>query len=212
MKHPKDYYLITITDLLELFNLYKIKIFIFILISILLGIFYTYNQESVSKKIVKIHISHPLIDDDYFIENSGSLRKILDESELNKKKYPNLTWDTKNKVFTFINIGNDDDILEKIFLDSLDEYVESMKNISKISIPKNNNTNPNIISSIPVWFWLDLSSMDSDQVKNTLHISTSENKILHPNPLKYIVIGIFISLALTNLFLIINIIINKYFS
>ena len=95
-------------DLVDVINTiidHKKKYFIGIFLGLTIGLIYTYATPPLYSTLFKVTVSHSGIGTGFLLK-SGGIKSMLDDSQLNKDKFPNISLNKKSGIFTVVSKTN----------------------------------------------------------------------------------------------------------
>jgi len=187
---------IDLIELIQLFLTHKMKYIVLGIVSLILGLVYTFQHEPRFETEFKIHVGHPAFTNEFLIYSSA-VQELLNASELNQNILPHYQFNQKTDLFTVTTeVEAATEVVNEVFngamrqeLMQLKEVAGSFEGFDNKPVILNNNNNM-------TWTNQDMAKLNPDQVIQSLKISFSEPKALYPQPFKHGAIGIFVGLLL----------------
>ena len=208
---------IDLIELIQIFWQHRIKFIVMGLLSLILGLSFSYTHEPEYTTEFSFSLGHPMIKNEVLAQ-SALLQKTLNDSNLNPGILPNYSYKNKTEIYSVRS--NKSDIqatVESLLIESLTQEIKQIKLVAGkvqgvasnqvIIINKNNNNNNK--EGLVNFTNADLANLSAQDVLSNLHVSFSSTKALYPHPFKHGLIGIFIGLVLGFIWMVLAILISK---
>lgn len=180
------------------------------LVGLTLGLIFTYTHQPLYSTLFKITVAHPVMKTEIFLK-SANMQSMLNDYQLNEGKLPNFSLHKKSQIFTVMSKNNNvkslvESKITEILRKELIQLRESAKYMSQnnITFVNKNTNNATIFFSNE-----DYSTLDIDNVLQSIKINYSQTRYLYPNPIKHGIIGLFIGLFLAFIWMLMSIVFNK---
>ena len=184
------------------------KYFIGIFLGLTIGLIYTYATPPLYSTLFKVTVSHSGIGTGFLLK-SGGIKSMLDDSQLNKDKFPNISLNKKSGIFTVVSKTNSiSDSINSKFKKILHEELILLKETAK-QMKSNNGSNSKKTRRTLNWTHEDYAALNVDNVLQTLKINFSKTEPSNPKPINHGIIGLFIGLFLAFIWMLLSIITRK---
>tara|TARA_B110000503_G_scaffold68468_1_gene106906 strand:- start:167 stop:826 length:660 start_codon:yes stop_codon:yes gene_type:complete len=197
-------------DLLELFLAfwkYKITIALLMVIGLILGLAFTYQQEPLYKTQFSVILGHPAYSPSLLL-SSSSIENFLSEAELNPDKMPRfgVQINKKTGLATFEVQSLSPDVHEEIgvrFKEIIAIELEQQKRLALIEKGKKRGyIIVNQVASILPYIAITESSVED--ILKEFQITFGPTKTVQPNPRKYGILGMFAGLLLAGCWMVLS--------
>ena len=207
-KHKKQ--LDDVTDFIDLCLIiwkYKLIFLLFMFLGLILGLTFTYQQETIYETKFSVSVGHPAYSSSLLNSSSG-VQELISNAELNPRKMPRIIATSKstNSTSFFIIRSLEADIHEEItnlFKEIISQGLALQKSLALLDMAnkkefgaiqiKEINRNKSLPSSV-------ISKISTDEILKQFKVTFGPSITIQPNPKKYALLGIFAGLLLAGLF------------
>ena len=198
---------IQLIELFMIFWKYKITFALLMVIGLILGVAFSYQQVTRYETLFNVILGHPAYKDSLLL-SSSNFQNLLSERELNPRKMPRLSIQKSNtegmvtlKIESLSPLNHEE--IRMKFKKIIAAELEQQKSYAFIEMDKTKNffVRGELSSSLPASV---LSTIPVDEILRKYSINFSSSQKVGPNPIKYGILGMSVGLLLAGCWMVLS--------